>query len=432
MADREVVLMPGGGSVRELEPMKDGTQRWRVTLELPHARNERCTLRRTVRGKRRDAVAAYRALLNKRERGTLVPPGRRTVGWLFNRWLDDHVSTLEAQTQRRYESLVATHLRPLFGEWRIDDVKNNAVRDKLAEAKNVRTGKPLSGQTRLHIFRALAACLNWAATEEYIPPVVAQRLKAPRVQQAPERPVMPPEDLLALLPKLAGERTYSPKAKHLRNADDKGPLLVYVPALLMAFCGLRVGEVCGLQWSDVDFTNRVLHVRRVIAKDADKHPYVKEPKTRQTRVVPLPADVVDALTTEKVRHDENVLRSGGEWNPDGWIVPDDNGGPRLPQTIGSSWRAFATRYGYSGRLYDLRHTYASLRIHAGEPLPLTAALMGHNPRQTAQTYAHAYRAREARGDVLMDTILDDSRAKTVQQETVVVPLTATDQAQKGV
>jgi integrase len=119
------------------------------------------------------------------------------------------------------------------------------------------------------------------------------------------------QQLLELLPKLAGGRVYSAAIKHLRGVDDKGPLICKVPAVLMAFCGLRVEEVSGLQLRDIDPEQRRLTVQRAIAKNRDGRPYVKGTKTRQTRVVPLAALVCDALTLEKRRHDENALVSGG-------------------------------------------------------------------------------------------------------------------------
>jgi hypothetical protein len=73
-----------------------------------------------------------------------------TVGWLLNRWLEDRVSTLEAQTPCRYRSLVRVYFMPAFGNWRLRDLRAIAVHDYLASATSA--GHPLVHHAQLHIY----------------------------------------------------------------------------------------------------------------------------------------------------------------------------------------------------------------------------------------------------------------------------------------
>jgi hypothetical protein len=59
--------MPGGGSILQPPPTKNGVQRWRVTVENAYTANERGTVRKTSRSKEADAVALYRSLVTARE-----------------------------------------------------------------------------------------------------------------------------------------------------------------------------------------------------------------------------------------------------------------------------------------------------------------------------------------------------------------------------
>lgn len=123
---------------------------------------------------------------------------------------------------------------------------------------------------------------------------------------------------------------------------------IEIPVLLIAWCSLRTSEICGLKYSDVDFDNGLLYVRRARIY-INGVPHEKATKTETSvRTVFLPAYIANLIK-------EKQERDGGEW-----IITIKG------ETIG---REFAKRLKRAGlphcRFYDLRHSFVSVLTKHG-------------------------------------------------------------------
>ena len=175
-------------------------------------------------------------------------------------------------------------------------------------------------------------------------------------------------------------------ARHATAEDRFGPL--YAAAV---GTGLRLGELLGLEWSDVDLAGRQLTVRRSLSRAYGGGYELAEPKTsRSRRTVMLPALAIDAMRRQKARQAADRLAAGlrlagprrtclhGCRRP---AVGALGGVGRFPAT--------AARLGLPVRLHDLRHTAASLMLSAGVPLKVVSEALGHSSIAiTADVYAH--------------------------------------------
>jgi integrase len=171
------------------------------------------------------------------------------------------------------------------------------------------------------------------------------------------------------------------------TADDPlGP--VYAVAV---GTGLRLGELLGLEWTDVDLGARQLTVRRAMARARDGGYALAEPKTgRSRRTVMLPSVAGDALRRQKARQAAARLAAGTAWQDGaGLVFTDPLGRPLRPDAVSAAFRATSTRLGLGVRLHDLRHTAASLMLAAGVPLKVVSETLGHSSIAiTADVYAH--------------------------------------------
>lgn len=150
---------------------------------------------------------------------------------------------------------------------------------------------------------------------------------------------------------------------------------------LACWTGLRLEELRGLQWDDVDLVARRIHVRRA----ADDHDELQPPKNGRSRIVDLPRRAVDALRQHKhlrgpfafCREDGRILST---WQCESKSKDERDDGPiaRVCRRIGLrriGWRV-------------LRHTYASHLVMRGATLLEVKELLGHSSLDMTLRYAH--------------------------------------------
>ncbi len=166
--------------------------------------------------------------------------------------------------------------------------------------------------------------------------------------------------------------------------------------VLAALHGLRIGEVLGLQWRDVDLRDGFVTVRRQLAEDRRSgHRYFAPVKTKAgERTVPLSDFAVAAL--------KRLLdRVGATPHPGRLLFSDANGAPlRRSNFHRRVWTPIrdAANLPKGTRFHDLRHAAASALLGAGQDVVTVAGVLGHSsPAVTLSIYSHALpsRMREA-------------------------------------
>jgi len=143
------------------------------------------------------------------------------------------------------------------------------------------------------------------------------------------------------------------------------------------FTGLRKGELMHLQWSDIDFAKRLIHVRHQIIKDGII--IYKTKTTSSARTIPMYDEVYDVLRRQRDRKfDKNYVFVNSAKVP---FRDDDLYHYLKPRLV---------KLGIQGSLHTFRHTFASLLIEAGVGLRELKELLGHSRIETTMQYAHLY------------------------------------------
>jgi integrase len=318
----------------------------------------------------------------RRGRGERIEPTRLSFEQAASRWLESK-PRLRAKTRTGYEGALRSHLLPVLGKKPIhaiteDDIAR-LVRD--LEEKGLKPWSirgqaltPLSG-----IFKH-AVRKGWRSDN----PV--------RNLEADEKPAIVSRSKRIL------------EENEIQKLIEKTPTK-YAPIIRTAvFTGLRLGEVLGLKWMDVDFERGVIHVRRQPTQQGE----FSEPKTASgKREVVMFPDLGRYLR-------EHRLASAFSGDDD-FVFTTQEGTPHLQGNVtkrGLAKAATAAGLNHSGeptlRMHDLRHCFASMLIHEGADVVFVARQLGHaNPAITLRVYAHLSRlggagqadARGARGTV---------------------------------
>ena len=200
------------------------------------------------------------------------------------------------------------------------------------------------------------------------------------------------EELEALIEQVIAELGATSKKQMgqviLRRPDRTG-----VGVLLTAYTGLRLGELCGLQWQDVDAGAGLLHIQRTVERIAQTGGKtcltVQPPKTENSeRWVPIPKEMLRMLQTARKQPDSYLL-TGRERVPD-------------PRTCQYRYKALLERCGVRYRNFHcLRHSYATRCVERGVDVKSVSELLGHaDVRTTLRLYVHSsmdYKRRAVEG-----------------------------------
>ena len=149
----------------------------------------------------------------------------------------------------------------------------------------------------------------------------------------------------------------------------------YIICLIASTCGLRVGEILGLTWNDIDEKNKKMNVNKQWKRLKDGTIGLGTVKRRNSnRVIPIPEKTLKELLKYKKNNPTDIYNR---------VILDKNGD--------NVSRRIITKLNKNGRnitIHDLRHTYATTLISKGVDFKTVAQFMGHDVEQTIKTYSH--------------------------------------------
>ncbi|MFG3212611.1 tyrosine-type recombinase/integrase [Streptomyces tendae] len=370
----------GAGSIWQ---RKDGRYEARVYVPQPDGTRKR----KTVYGATWEECDTKRQELVRRDRQGIPTPTRsaKLSEWLPY-WLAHYVQPRrKLSTYDKYETHARLYLVPLLGTKRLESLSVADVRRFTTRVQNAHTAA-----TAKEAHRVLRTALTAAVREELITRNVASLVEPPRVKQREIRP-WSLEETLAFL-----------------EAARKDPL--YAAFVLAIVMGLRRGELVGLRWSDVDLDNRVLHVRHQTQRRRGEL-YDDDPKSRRSRVVPMPALCLAPLRWHRLRQREAFERTGVVWSESGYVFATRNGRPVEPRNV---YRSFTRVAGDAGlrvvRLHDARHGTATLLTAAGVAPRVIMEILGHSQISiTMDVYTHVVQDTQREAISHMDRLLKRRR-----------------------
>ena len=150
----------------------------------------------------------------------------------------------------------------------------------------------------------------------------------------------------------------------------------YMISLIAVTCGLRIGEIMGLTWDDVDFVNGKLYVKKQWKELKDGTWGFGELKSKNSyRNVPIPPKTIVALKNYRANSAIDLINKR--------LFLDK-------RTKSTATRLFIKyeKLGFNVSVHDLRHTYATMLIASGIDFKTAAMLLGHTVEMTMKTYSH--------------------------------------------
>lgn len=341
---------------------------WRGQVPLPGPGRQRLSF---TRRNKADVELWLRETRRAVRAGEDPDTVRTRTGDHLDDWLTEVGPTVRSTTLRGYRIHVDRWIRPVIGSVPLTDLTPRQVR--LVRDRVIEAGR--SPRTAAGVLLTLRMALKQAVDDGLVSRNVADAVKPPRNVREPIRATSVAE-ARAILGAFDGHRL--------------GPLVTVAIGT-----GLRLGELLGLRWSDLDHGRlRVTGSVRPVP-DADGHGArlvrLEEAKTRRSiRTLELAPFVVAALDEQRRRQAEAALLSPYVFTTEG---RRDNAGQAVfldPKNVTTSFQAQLAAAGLPRmRFHDLRHAYATLMLAAGVPLRVISESLGHTSiATTAGVYAH--------------------------------------------
>ena len=332
---------------------------------------------KTIHGTRKDAEIALAEFVTEANRG-LVPEGKPvTFEEFYHIWQVNYgAKDLAPSTYKRYCRILETRLLPYFWHFYISKIKPTDImkfydlleKDTQLVRKQgnngAKTKKPLSGKTILEHHRLLRAMLHKAVYWQLILANPAERVQPPKTRK-PKRRYYDDEQSKALVSNL------------IELTEDQ--IKYKVAILLTLFTGVRLGELMGLEWNDINFKDGIVCVNRSSQYLAKEGIFTKMPKTENSiREVGIPDFVVSLLEEYKLWYDNQKELCGELWIDSNRLFVQADGKPMHPSTISKWFVKFVEQIGLPViNFHGLRHTNATLLISQNIDVAVVAARLGH-------------------------------------------------------
>ena len=367
--------------------------------------------RKTVHGTKKDAEVELAKFVTEVQNGLIIDGKSLKFSEFTEIWKRDYGSKeLAPSTYKRYCRMLETRLLPYFGHFYINKIKPTDIMkfyDLLEKDTQLvrkkgnngsKTKKPLSGKTILEHHRLLRAMLHKAVYWQLIVANPAERVQPPKARK-PKRKSYDDEQTKILLENL----------ELLSSEDTKYKVAI----ILTVFTGVRLGELMGLEWQDVDFKNGIISINRSSQYLADMGVFTKVPKTESSiREIAIPEFIISLLEEYKLWYEEQKSIYGELWTDSDRLFVQADGKPMHPSTI-SKW--FVKYVGQIGlpviNFHGLRHTNASLLVAQNIDIAVISARLGHAQISTTlDFYVHPLLSHNRKAGYALENLLLPTRS----------------------
>lgn len=370
----------GGNNEGSIRKRSNGLWEARVTVGRNSFGRQ---VQKSIYGKTRSEVSAkMNEILGQLNTDTYIHPSVMTVAEWMKNWLQTYAKTnLRPSSYASCEGHVFNHIIPHIGDIPLSKLTTENV--QRFYNKEYSGGAGLSAKTVRNIHITLRRALQQAVDNKIISYNCCGSVILPK-REKKEMRVLSREEQAAVMSVIPNER-------------------LGFAILFDLSTGLRIGELCGLKWSDFDLVNKAFNVKRTLQR-------VKLPEGQVTangdttmivegkvktdngyREIPIQDKVFAELMKYKERQDEEKDWAGCAYTDNDYVFASPIGGCVEPSTMRDMFnRLLCNAKVKHANFHSLRHTFATRAIEAGVPVKAVSEILGHASIQiTLDLYCHA-------------------------------------------
>lgn len=321
----------------------------------------------------------------------------------ISKWYNEYqVLNLNISTQASYLGRIKMYIIPLLGNYKLKDIDVCKIQDFynfLIKQKN------LKASTCKKYMQILTSCFSYAKKLKliYEMPTDINKVKDEKTKIE----CWTEEEITFFLSQI--KDTY-----------------LYLPVFLDLMTGLRIAELCGLRWEDVDFEKKCMHIRNQVIQDKINHLLLLTSilkTSTSNRTITLPDILINYL--KSIKSERNA-------NDKDFIVLGCDGTMCNPRNLYMIFKRTVSKYklstqqmlakGYTPEqlknymqlnqipFHGLRHSHATLLISKGENIKVVSERLGHKDiTTTLNTYTHVLKDMKMSTAILLDNIFDNNK-----------------------
>ena len=351
----------GEGTI--VKNMRNGVQKgWRASITIGIGDNGKIK-RKEFTGKTQQEVKKKLEEYKKEMLlGTISSDDKITVSEWYHTWLFDYrIKDLKPKSFEKYEGIYRNYIKDSeLGKIKLKDLRATHIQryyNKLQDTKPISTIKGIN--TRLK------PCLGEAEKQGYIQKNYCKMVTLPKDNNKKNIQVLTQQQQKLFIEAIKGHK-------------------LEMLFLIALGTGLRLGELLGLKWSDIDFNTGILTVNRTLSRvknqTTGKYEIIEQtPKTKNSnRTIPIPNDILNKLKEHKKNQSKQKLFVGEGYINNNYVFTDDIGNPIDDKRPGRNLKSTLTKLNIEPiKFHALRHTYATRLFEANVPPKTVQVLMGH-------------------------------------------------------
>ena len=333
--------------------------------------------------KKRDASKKLNEVKDSIYSDKLVIPSALNVESFILDFIEKHKINISITTYNNYMRICKKYIIPLLGSYKLDEIRPVHIQNYIDDLAGILTPQTI----KVHI-----NILNLAFKKAYrlrlIKENVIECVEVPKNRKFKNN-IYNKEDMIKLL-------------NTCKNTDME--LYIYLASGL----GLRISEILGLTWDNIDFANSTVTINKITIRN-NGLVSLKSPKTESSeRTITCPKEIMIMLKDHKRLQLENKLK-GKIKNTMNLLFFDKNEQPIAQDVLSKKFNKFLLKNNLEHiRFHDLRHSHVTLLINSKVPIKVISERVGHsNINTTLNIYAHTLKEMDSEAsDKISQTLLE--------------------------
>ncbi len=341
--------------------------------------NKRIRKSKTVSAKsKREAERKLAEYIVECEQKYSLEGSTMTFEQFSKKWIEEYAKpNLSPVTVEGYERELKNRINPALGKIILTELKPMHIihfyNDLLTAPRLDGKEGTLSGRSRNNVHRILSSMLTNALYWQLISENPIKRVRPPKQEKH--------------VAKFYNEEETVKMLSCLESEELKYKVAVHIAI----FTGMRRGEILGLEWGDIDFDKKEIHLERTSVYTETNGVIEKDTKTHTARTVSIPAELCELLKKYRKHWLEQKLKLGSIWQETERLMIQWDGKPMFPATLSHWFGKFLKKNDLPQiTFHELRHTSATLLINLGIDVATVAKRLGHAQNSTTLNfYTHA-------------------------------------------